>query len=62
MCILLYFPAPDDPRPEPPAPARTMPRPVEPVVTDARAVRILPATADCPNAPCSLPIALRDIA
>jgi hypothetical protein len=42
MCILLHFPSPDDPRPEPPAPSMCMPQLGEPVVTRAESVHVLP--------------------
>jgi hypothetical protein len=62
MCILLYFPSPDDPRPEPPATSICMPRPVEPAVTDAVSVHVLPAPTEHPSSPLSPPSALRVIA
>ena len=62
MCILLHFPSPDDPRPEPPAPSICMPQPVEPVVTNAVSVRVLPTPSERPSAPLSLPLPLRVIA
>jgi hypothetical protein len=46
MCILLQFPSPDDPRPEPPAPSMCLPRPVEPAVTDAVSVFVPRASAE----------------
>jgi hypothetical protein len=62
MCILLHFPSPDDPRPEPPAPSICMPQPVEPVVTNAVSVHVLPSPAERESSPHSLPVALRIIA
>ena len=62
MCILLHFPSPDDPRPEPPAPSICMPRPTEPAVTNAVSVHVLPTLPERPSAPVSLPLALRNIA
>jgi hypothetical protein len=46
MCMLLHFPSPDNPRPEPPAPSICMPQPVEPVVTDAVSVHVLPVPSE----------------
>jgi hypothetical protein len=62
MCILLHFPSPDDPRPEPPAPSICMPRPAEPVMTNAVSVHVLPDPQERPSAPLSLPLPLRIIA
>jgi hypothetical protein len=62
MCILLHFPSPDDPRPEPPAPSICMPQPVEPVVTHAVSVHVLQSPAERESPPISLPLALRIIA
>ena len=62
MCILLHFPSPDDPRPEPPAPSMCMPRPVEPVVTNAVSVHVLPVPSERESAPLFPPLALRIIA
>jgi hypothetical protein len=42
MCILLQFPSPDDPRPEPPVPSVRLSQPAEPAVSDAISVRALP--------------------
>ena len=46
MCILLQFPSPDDPRPEPPAPSVRMSQPAEPAVSDAISVRALPLPSE----------------
>jgi len=62
MCILLHFPSPDDPRPEPPAPSMCIPQSVEPVVTDAVSVHVLPSQAERESSPHSRPLALRVIA
>ena len=62
MCILLNFPSPDDPRPEPPAPSICMLRPVEPASTDAVSVHALPPSSERPSAPLFPLSALRVIA
>jgi hypothetical protein len=46
MCILLQFPSPDDPRPEPPAPSVRLSQPAEPAVSDAISVRALPPPSE----------------
>jgi hypothetical protein len=46
MCILLQFPSPDDPRPEPPLPSVRLPQPAEPAVSDAISVRALPLPSE----------------
>jgi hypothetical protein len=60
MCILLNFPSSGDPLPEPPAPSICMPQPVEPLVTNAVSVRVLPVPSD--SAPLLPPLATRAIA
>jgi hypothetical protein len=60
MCILLLFPSPDDPRPEPPAPSMCMPQPEEPVVTKAVSVHVLPVPSE--SVPFFPTLALRVIA
>jgi hypothetical protein len=60
MCILLQFPSPDDPRPEPPSPSMCMPQAVEPAVTNAVSVHVLPVSSD--SAPLLPPLATRAIA
>jgi hypothetical protein len=60
MCILLHFPSPDDPRPEPPAPSMCMPLPVEPAVTNAVSVHVLPVPSE--SVPFFPTLALRVIA
>ncbi len=60
MCILLHFPSPDDPRPEPPAPSMCMPQPGEPVVTKAESVHVLPLPLE--SVPFFPTLALRVIA
>jgi hypothetical protein len=62
MGILLQFPSPDDPRPEPPSPSMCMPRPAEPALTNAVSVRVPPAPSKHEIAPLSQPLALRIIA
>jgi hypothetical protein len=61
MCILLHFPSPDNPRPEPPAPSISMrlPRPVEPVVTDAVSVFVPRASAEHACSAFCIPLELR---
>jgi hypothetical protein len=60
MGILLHFPSPDDPRPEPPATSICMPQPVESVVTNAISVHVLSVPSD--SAPLLPPLATRAIA
>jgi hypothetical protein len=62
MCILLHFPSPDNPRPEPPAPSICMRRPVEPAMTNAVSVHVLPVPSESASAPFFPPLALRVIA
>ncbi len=54
MCKLLQFPSPDDPRPEPPASALSVPRPGEHSVTRAVSVHALSAPPKSASAPCIL--------
>ena len=51
MCKLLQFPAPDDPRPEPPASALSVPRPGELSVLGAVSVHALSAPPKSAGAP-----------
>ncbi len=60
MCILLHFPSPDDPRPEPPAPSMCMPQPGEPVVTKAVSIHVLGGPSE--SVPFFPTVALRVIA
>jgi hypothetical protein len=60
MCILLHFPSPDNPPPEPPAPSICMSQPVEPVVTNAVSVNVLPVPSE--SVPFFPTLALRVIA
>jgi hypothetical protein len=46
MCKLLQFPSPDDPLPEPPAPAMHMPRPAQPAATNAVTTFVPRASAE----------------
>ena len=62
MCILLNFPRPDDPRPEPPAPAMCMPRPVGPAMTNAVSVNVLPGPPEGASSPFFQTSALRPVA
>jgi len=54
MCKLLQFPSPDDPRPEPPAPALCIPRPGELSTPSAVSVDALTAPPKSAGAPCIL--------
>ena len=54
MCILLHFPSPDDPRPEPPASALSVPQPDELSVPSAVSVHALTAPPKSASAPCIL--------
>jgi hypothetical protein len=62
MGILLQFPSPDDPNPEPPAPSMCMSRPAEPALTNAVSVLVPPAPSKHESAPHSQSLALRIIA
>jgi hypothetical protein len=62
MCILLQFPSPDDPRPEPPAPSMCLPQPVEPVVTNAVSIIVPAVSSESVSAPFFPPVALRLVA
>jgi hypothetical protein len=53
MCKLLQFPSPDDPRPEPPASALSVPQPAELSVTSAASVHALPAPPKSASEPCT---------
>ena len=52
MCKLLQFPSPDDPRPEPPASALSVPQPGELAVISAVSVHALSAPQKSVSAPC----------
>ena len=52
MCKLLQFPSPDDPRPEPPASALSVPQPSEHSVPSA--VSVLSVPPKSASAPCIL--------
>jgi hypothetical protein len=62
MCILLQFPSPDDPRPEPPASFMCLPQSVEPAVTNVVSVHVFPSPSERASSPLPLPLALRIIA
>jgi hypothetical protein len=62
MCILLQFPSPDDPRPEPPAPSMCLPQSVVPVVTNAVSVLVPAVPSESVSAPFFPPVALRLVA
>ncbi len=52
MCKLLQFPSPDDPLPEPPASALSVPHPGELSVYSAVSVHALSAPPKIASAPC----------
>ena len=52
MCKLLQFPSPDDPRPEPPASALSVPQPGELSVPSAVFVHTLSTPPKSASAPC----------
>jgi hypothetical protein len=58
MCILLQFPSPDDPRPEPPASALSVPQPAELSVPSAVSVHVLSAPPKSASVPCFPPAAI----
>jgi len=59
MCILLQFPSPNDPRPEPPVPSMRMLRPIEAALTNAASVHALPSPAERARLAFSVPQVLR---
>jgi hypothetical protein len=54
MCKLLQFPSPDDPRPEPPASALSVPLSGELCVSSAVSIHALSASPKSASAPCIL--------
>jgi hypothetical protein len=54
MCKLLQFPSPDDPRPEPPASALSVPQPGELSVISAVSAQVLSAPSKSVSGPCIL--------
>jgi hypothetical protein len=62
MCILLQFPSPDDPRPEPPAGLMTVPRRGELSALNVVSVRVPGEPSKSTSAPSFPPVALRGTA